>query len=101
MNENEFQKLLNKTQNIRQEDMEQTELWRSRIVSEMIKTARKESDRIEHHLLEMPLSVIIYQWIVIRLKCRPWRLLIPASLLLSILLQGLLSRINILQLLVK
>lgn len=101
MDELKFEELMKKTASSRKENQEATEIIRNKVVSKMIATGRKELERIDHHLLEMPLSVITYQWIVIRLKCRPWRLLIPASFILSFLFQGLLSRINILQLFSK
>ena len=101
MNEQKFEEIMKHTTSLRKEDQKATEIIHNRVVSRMIETGRKESERIEHHLLEMPLSVITYQWVVIRLKCRPWRLLIPVSLFLSFLFQGLLSRINILQLFSK
>jgi hypothetical protein len=63
----------------------------------MVATSRKEEERLENHLLEMPLSVIVYKWIIVRLKSRPWRLLIPTAIALSLLLQGLLSRFNLVQ----
>lgn len=93
MNERELEMLLKQTQ----KDRQLTRAYQNRIISQMIITARRETDRLEHHLLEMPLSVIIYQWIIIRLKSRPWRLLFPASIALSILLQSILGRFNIIQ----
>ena len=84
--------------NIRtQKEREITAKLQNRIISQMVATARQEADRLEHHLLDMPLSVIIYQWIIIRLKNRPWRLLFPASIALSILLQGILGKFNLFQ----
>lgn len=97
MNEQELEMLLKRTQ----KDRQLTTVRQNMIISQMVIAARRETDRIEHHLLEMPLSVIIYQWIIIRLKSRPWRLLFPASIALSILLQGILGRLNIIQFLFR
>lgn len=84
--------------NIRtQKDREITAKFQDKVISRMITAARQEADRLEHHLLEMPLSVILYQWIIIRLKNRPWRLLFPVSIALSILLQGILRNFNVIQ----
>lgn len=100
MCENEFIELIDKTKKIREEGIEVTTLWQDKLVSQMVRVADLETERIEHHLLEMPLSVITYQWIIIRLKIRPWRLLIPASVALTLILQGLLSKFNLLQIMV-
>ena len=100
MEEKEFLKLLKETEEIRTEADEATNLWQNRLVSRMIKVAVQETDRLDHHLMEMPLSVIVYQWIIVRLKTRPWRLLIPASVALTFLLQSLLSKVNLLQIMV-
>lgn len=97
MNEWELEILLKQTQ----KDRQLTTVYQNKIITQMITTARQEADRLEHHLLEMPLSVIIYQWIIIRLKSRPWRLLFPASIALSILFQGILVRFNIIQFLFR
>jgi len=100
MDENEFIELIDKTKKIREKGIEVTTLWQDKLVSQMVRVADLETERIEHHLLEMPLSVIIYQWIIIRLKTRPWRLLIPASVALTLILQGFLSKFNLLQIMV-
>lgn len=94
MNERLFDELLKKSKSLREEDQELARVLQNKTVSRMIDAAHRETDRLEHHLLEMPLSVIIYQWVIIRLKSRPWRLLVPASLALGLLLQSLLTRIN-------
>lgn len=93
MNDKELKVLFKQTQ----KDRQQSTIYQNRIISQMIATARQEADRLEHNLLEMPLSVILYQWIIIRLKNRPWRLLFPASIALSILLQGILRNFNVIQ----
>ncbi len=97
MKEKQLAELLQTTASLRNSDREAAENYRNEIVSRMVQTAHQETDRIEHHLLEMPLSVIIYKWFILRLKSRPWGLLVPASLAIGILLQGLLSRFNLLQ----
>ena len=97
MDEKSLQELFERTKEIRREEQEAVNACRDRIVSQMITAAHHEADRLEHHLLEMPLSVIIYQWIIIRLKHRPWRLLIPVSMVLTLLLQGILFRFNLFQ----
>lgn len=99
MKNEQFTQIFHKTNKLRQEDLSATSALQSKVVAKMIATANKETERIEHHLLEMPLSVIIYRWFIVRLKSQPWRLLIPMSMALSLLLQGILSRFNLYQLL--
>ena len=94
-----FEELLKKTEGQRRVSQEVVRSAQNRVISEMVSATHRESDRLEHHLLEMPLSVIIYQWIIVRLKSRPWRLLVPASLAMALLLQGFLARFNLLQIL--
>ncbi len=97
MEEQDFEKLLMKSKDLWIEDRKAAVAYENRIVSRMVATVHQEEERLENHLLEMPLSVIIYQWIIVRLKSRPWRLLIPASVALSLILQGFLSRFNLMQ----
>lgn len=99
MKEKSFKELLKKTEGSRRVSQEAVRSAQNRVISEMVNAAHREADRLEHHLLEMPLSVIIYQWIIVRLKSRPWRLLVPASLAMALLLQGFLARFNLLQIL--
>lgn len=94
-----IKKLINRTQDLRRQDQAAVQSAQNRIVAAMVTTTQRETERLEHHLLELPLTVIIYQWLIIRLKSRPWRLLLPASLALSLLLQGILVRFNLPQLL--
>jgi hypothetical protein len=101
MDEKSLQELFGRTQKARREEQEAVNAWQDRIIAKMVATAHRETDRLEHHLLEMPLSVIVYQWVIIRLKHRPWRLLIPVSVVLTLLLQGILSRFNLFQLLTR
>lgn len=101
MDEQSLQRLIEKTESLRSEDRATTARWQNRIVSRMIDTAHRETERLEYHLSELPLSVVIYQWVIVRLKSRPWRLLVPASLLLSILFHGVLVRVNLWQFLVR
>lgn len=101
MDEQQIRQLMERTQPVRQAEREAVAALQNRIIPRMVETAHRETDRLEHHLLEMPLAVIIYQWVIIRLKYRPWRLLIPASVALTLLLQGVLSRLNILQILTR
>lgn len=101
MDEKQIRQLMERTKPVRQIEQEAVAAFQDRIISRMVETARRETDRLEHHLLELPLSVIIYQWLIIRLKYRPWRLLVPASVALTLLLQGVLSRINIIQILIR
>lgn len=101
MDEKQIRQLMERTKTVREAHQEAVDAFRDRIISRMVETAHQETDRLEHHLLEMPLSVIIYQWVIIRLKYRPWRLLLPASVALTLLLQGVLSRLNILQILTR
>ncbi len=100
MEEKKFLQLLEETKQIRKEADEITDLWQDRLVSQMVKVAAQETDRLEHHLMEMPLSVIIYQWIIVRLKTRPWRILVPTSIALTLLLQSIFSKVNLLQIMV-
>lgn len=97
MKEQDFERLLTETEGLCNEDRKAATAMENRIVSRMIATSRKEEERLENHLLEMPLSVIVYKWVIVRLKSRPWRLLIPTSIALSLLLQGFLSRFNLVQ----
>jgi hypothetical protein len=97
MNTNKVDEILKNTEPLRKQEQQAVINAGNRIITKMIDTANRESDRIEHHLLEMPLPVITYQWVILRLKSRPWRLLIPASVALTLLLQSLLSRFNLLQ----
>lgn len=101
MDDQSLQRLIKKTESLRSEDREATARWQNRIVSRMIDTAHCETERLEYHLSELPLSVVIYQWVIVRLKSRPWRLLVPVSLLLSILFHGVLVRVNLWQFLVR
>jgi hypothetical protein len=101
VDEKQIRQLMERTKPVHQAHQEAVNALQDRIISRMVETAHQETDRLEHHLLEMPLPVIIYQWVIIRLKCRPWRLLIPASVALTLLLQGVLSRLNILQMLTR
>jgi uncharacterized membrane protein len=101
VDEKQIRQLMERTKPVRQIEQEAVAAFQDRIISRMVETARRETDRLEHHLLELPLSVIIYQWLIIRLKYRPWRLLVPASVALTLLLQGVLSRINIIQILIR
>ena len=101
MNEQGLQRLIEKTELFRRKDREAAAQWHNRIVSRMIDTAHRETERLEYHLSELPLSVVIYQWVIVRLKSRPWRLLLPASLLLSAIFHGVLARVNLIQLLVR
>lgn len=97
MEEQDFEKFLAQTKDLGKEDRKDTAAWENRVVSRMVATVHREEERLENHLLEMPLSVIVYQWVIVRLKSRPWRLLIPVSVALSLILQGLLSRVNMVQ----
>jgi hypothetical protein len=99
MTKKDFESLWKEAEGVQKEDEEAARAMQNRIVSRMVETARRESDRLEHHLLELPLPVILYQWFIIRLKRRPWRILVPASMIVTLLLQGLLGRVNFLQLL--
>ena len=97
MPEQDFQKLLEDSAERCNQDQRAAAAMENRIVSRMIAASHKEEERLENHLLEMPLSVIIYKWVIVRLKSRPWRLLVPTSIALSLILQGLLSRFNLAQ----
>lgn len=97
MKDKNIDELLKTTEQLNRADREAVNAWQNRIISGMVDAARQETNRLEHHLLEMPLSVILYQWIIIRLKSRPWRLLVPASLAMALLLQGILARFNLVQ----
>lgn len=97
MGKKNFEDLIQRTAESRRLDSTATHAMHNRIVSQMVATARRETDRLEHHLLELPLSVIIYQWVILRLKARPWQLLVPISFALSFLLQGILTRVNLWQ----
>lgn len=97
MAQQDLEKLLMESKGQWQEDRKAAEAYENRIISRMVATIHQEEERLDNHLLEMPLSVIIYQWVIARLKSRPWRLLIPVSVALSLLLQGILSRFNLVQ----
>jgi hypothetical protein len=101
MDEKQIRRLIENTQPQYQAGQQAIKAMENRVISRMVETAHQEKDRLEHHLLDMPLPVIIYQWVIIRLKYRPWRLLLPASVTLAVLLQGLLARLNILQVLTR
>lgn len=38
-------------------------------------------ETLAHHLLDLPLWHVLYFWTILRLKYRPWRILVPASLI--------------------
>lgn len=40
----------------------------------------RERDFMENQLLNVSLGLLIYQWIIVRMKVRPWRVLVPASI---------------------
>jgi hypothetical protein len=89
--------LLNQTTAAREEGHDAIRNAQNHIVTRMVRQANLEIEKIEHHLLEMSLFVIIYRWFTVRLKAQPWRLLVPASLAISILLQIFFSSFNILK----
>lgn len=92
-----FEELIAKTAAARQADQAAAAAWQDRIVSQMIDAAHRETDRLEQHLLDTPLSRVIYQWVLLRLKRHPWKMLVPTALALSLLLQEILARFNLLQ----
>lgn len=52
-----------------------------RTIRAMSQEVERCQETLAHHLLDLPLTHVVYFWVILRLKYRPWRVLIPASLL--------------------
>ncbi len=51
------------------------------IIRAMSQEIERYHETLAHHLLDLPLTHVLYYWLILRLKFRPWRVLVPASLL--------------------
>ena len=52
-----------------------------RTIRAMSQEVERCQETLAHHLLDLPLTHVVYFWVILRLKYRPWRVLIPVSLL--------------------
>lgn len=53
---------------------------RDRILADMRAEMHQGRDLLEHQLLNIPLGLLVYTWIILRMKTKPWRILVPASI---------------------
>jgi hypothetical protein len=51
----------------------------------MRREVEKRHESLAHHLLELPLLKVLYFWLILRLKLKPWRVLVPASIMIALL----------------
>ena len=49
-------------------------------VRAMSREVERCQETLAHHLLDLPFWKVLYYWAILRLKYRPWRILIPVSL---------------------
>lgn len=53
---------------------------RGELLGLMRSEMNRERDFMENQLLNVSLGLLIYQWIIVRMKVKPWRVLVPASI---------------------
>jgi len=57
----------------------------ARFTRQAVRAMSQEVERcretLAHHLLDLSLVHILYFWVILRLKYRPWRVLVPVSVL--------------------
>lgn len=51
-----------------------------RTIRAMSQEVERCRESLAHHLLDLPLLHVLYYWTILRLKFRPWRVLVPVSL---------------------
>lgn len=52
---------------------------RARLLADMRAEMHQGRDLLEHQLLNISLGLLVYTWIILRMKSKPWRILVPAS----------------------
>lgn len=53
---------------------------RGELLTLMRSEMKRERDFMENQLLNVSLGLLVYQWVIVRMKVKPWRVLVPASI---------------------
>ncbi len=77
----ELEELLRRAAPQLRKDREEAWQASAKTIRAMSQEIERQRETLAHHLLDLPLFQVLYYWLILRLKFRPWRVLVPVSVL--------------------